>query len=70
MSFCNKVAKGKNAFVSMCGKISSVTKSRREKKAFVSMCGKISSVTKSRREKTAFLVSESFAVDVISIKNR
>ena len=54
----------------MCGKISSVTKSRREKNAFVSMCGKISSVTKSRREKTAFLVSESFAVDVISIKNR
>ena len=30
------------------------------------MCGKISSVTKSRREKTAFLVSELFAVDVIS----
>ena len=30
------------------------------------MLGKISSVTKSRREKTAFLVSESFAVDVIS----
>ena len=32
--FRNKVTKGKNAFVSMLGKISSVTKSRREKRLF------------------------------------